>query len=160
MKLGLLSVLLSAGCGWSVLPAGSSGTTLEPQRAVPAPVEAVALRADELRVDSLGLGTMADAGGLLIGPAADLLRRNRLRVQRLQEHFETVVDARDVVHWATASGAATAVVATSGRRRLLGPDAVSAWDNFAEQWQYTVRWSAGWRVWSAIELPPAEWWPA
>lgn len=160
MRAGLVGVLLTAGCGWHALAASPAVAAAGHPAAARAAIEALALRADELRVDSLGLGAMRDMDAAVAGPAADLLRRNRLRTRRLQEHFETVVDARRVVHWTTTPDEATAVVATSGRQRLVGSAGASAWDNFADQWQYTVRWSGGWRAWFAVELPPDQWWPA
>ena len=161
MKAGLLlAILLTGGCGWPEAAAGGAVVATGRPAAVRAAIEALALRADELRVDSLGAGAMPAFAGIVAGPAADLLRRNRLRGQHLQAQLEIAVDTRRVVHWATAADTATAVVATSGRRRLLSAAAVSAWDNFADQWQYTARWSGGWRVFWAIELPPGQWWPA
>jgi hypothetical protein len=160
MRAALLALLLSAGCGWPGLVTAAA----VPAAVHPSPtreqIDAVALRADELRIDSLGLGSLRDAGEVVLGPAAALLRRNHLRTQRLQAHLETVVDARTVVHWSVATGEATAVVATAGRQRLLGAQSASPWDNFADQWQYTIRWNGGWRVWSALDLAPEEWWPA
>lgn len=160
MKAVLIAVLLTAGCGWpAVAMRPAAAASGHPDGARDA-IEALALRADELRVDSLGQGAIGDVTGVVAGPAADLLRRNSLRGRHLQEHFEVAVYTRSVVHWASATDQATAVVATSGRQRLVTSANVSAWDNFADQWQYGVRWSGGWHVWSAIELPPAEWWPA
>ena len=93
------------------------------------------------------------------GPAAALLRRDSMREQQRHERIETVVDARTVVHL-SAGDAPSAVVQSSGRQRVVAGAAASRWDSFVDQWAYTLRWSGGWRVWQAVELPPGDWWPA
>lgn len=125
-----------------------------------AEVAMIALRADGIRVAVGSTGDGASLPAVFAGPAAALLQRQVVRERRLHEHSETQVQVRAVVHWSATGAQAIAVVQDSGRQRLVGRGGASAWDGFVEQWQYTLAWSRGWKVWDAESLPPDQWWRA
>ncbi len=160
----LFALLGLAGCGGPGAGLGAGLGVIGPSVRHPElsaqQLAAIALRADEVRVQALGLGAERGSAAIFAGPAADLLRRQAVRTLQRHEHFETLVDARAVVHSSATAAGATAVVETSGRQRLVTATGASAWDRFVDQWEYTLRWSGGWRVWQAVDLPPDQWWPA
>lgn len=160
MRLVALVLLLTgAGCGGPPARVPTAGLAAVPTLTA-AQVATIALRADQIRVAVGGAGAQEGLAGTFTGPSAQQLWRDVVREQQRHEHLETIIDSRVIVHISTAGAEPVAVVQSTGRQRLVAGTAVSVWDAFEDQWLYTLRWSGGWRVWDAADLPPGEWWPA
>lgn len=149
----LLALLLALAAGaCSVQPASPP----VPARAT---LLALVLAADDAQAAALD-GAPARLDRFFAGDALRLQELRAARTARLGQRWERRLLGRRLVHWSSRPGAGDAVLSISALSRLVAPGTASTWERTLEQWSVTALWSGGWRVTSARDLPPSEWWPA
>lgn len=146
----------------AVVVALAAGACSSQAASPPAPTRpallALVLAADDARTAALA-GGPAQLEHFFAGDALRLQRQRADRTTRLDQRWERRLLRRELVHWAGRPGAGDAVLSISALSRLVSPGSASAWARTLEQWSVAVGWSGGWRITSARDLPPSEWWP-